>query len=365
MHHTTTHTFQPNITLLSCCLLRSPTCSALPSPSPSTSPAPQPKLALISEFPAGYNDSSANLTATGTNNANCVEAPSSVMGHNGVSIEDPGPGFCGTDGSMPASNYTLGQTAPPGVVFQGWECYEITDDVPRPIAMATAMEVPLNTNEMVTCVAIYVLASSPSPPPLPKLGLASNFPPDWSGPSANLTARGPLVDCVEAPSPIIGTNNVSIVAPGAGLCGIDGSVPSGPYNLTQVAPPGVRFDGWQCYDVEGNASVMIGTDPNVLLEGTDQVTCVANYVTAEGTCADALPAVPDVQQYNCSRPTMMANSSAGMMSPATDGNCCMVSGVLGCRSACYIRTPGSVCEYCICCCMQMACWQDNLRCTIW
>jgi hypothetical protein len=249
------------------------------------------------------------------------------MGRNGVSIEDPGPGFCRTDGSMPASNYTLSQTAPPGVTFEGWECYEITPDVPVQLNMTAGMGVPLETNDMVTCVAVYALASSPSPAPLPKLGLVSNFPPNWNGPSANLTAQGPQLDCVKAPSPIIGTNNVSIVAPGAGLCGIDGSMPSGGYNLTQVAPPGVQFDGWECYDVEGNSSMIIGTDPSVLLAGTDQITCVANYVIAEGTCADALPAVPDVQPYNCSRATMMANSSAGMMSPATDSNCCMVSGV--------------------------------------
>jgi hypothetical protein len=33
-----------------------------------------------------------------------------------------------------------------------------------------------------------------------------------------------------------------------------------------------------------------------------------------------------VQQYTCSRPTMAFNSSAGMMSPASDSVCCMVSG---------------------------------------
>jgi hypothetical protein len=299
-------------------------------PSPSPAPQPQPKLALISKFPTGYNGTSANLFATGTNGATCVEAPSQILGRNGVSVEDPGPGFCGTDGSMPASNYSLSQDAPPGTMFEGWQCSEISDDVPRPIPMPSGMNVPLNPNEMITCVAVYVLPSSPSPAPLPKLALVSNFPPGWSGKSADLTAKGNAVDCVRAPSPIIGTNNVSIVAPGAaGLCGIDGSVPSGPYNLTQLAPPGARFDGWECFDVAGNSSMSIGTDPNVLLAGADQVTCVANYVVAEGTCADALPAVPGAQQYNCSRSTMVFNSSAGMMSPATDANCCMVSCVRG------------------------------------
>jgi hypothetical protein len=125
---------------------------------------------------------------------------------------------------------------------------------------------------------------------------------------------------------MLGSNNVTIVAPGQGLCGVDGSVPPGPYNLTQVAPPGTSFDGWVCYNVTGNSSMMIGTDPSVLLQNAQSVTCVANYKLLESTCADVQPAVPGEQQYNCSRATMAFNTSAAMMTPANDPNCCMVSG---------------------------------------
>jgi hypothetical protein len=184
----------------------------------------------------------------------------------------------------------------------------------------------LNSNDTITCVAVYVLVSSPapSPAPLPTLGLVSNFPENYTGPSANLTADGNQQDCQQAPSPILGSPNVTIVSPGAGMCGVDG-MPPGPYNLTQVAPPGTRFDGWACYNVTGNTSTIIGTDPSVLLMNADAVTCVANYKLAEGTCGDALPAVPGAQQYNCSRPTMAFNTSAAMMGPANDTVCCMVS----------------------------------------
>ncbi|WIA18467.1 hypothetical protein OEZ85_009923 [Tetradesmus obliquus] len=190
----------------------------------------------------------------------------------------------------------------------------------------------LKSLDAVTCVAEYVLPSSPSPSPapLPKLALVSNFPPNYSGPSANLTAtltaNGSLIECVKAPSPILGSGNVSnvtIVSPGAGLCGVDGSMPAGNYSLSQVAPPGVRFNGWACSKVMGNTSTLIGTDPSVLLQSGDAVTCEANFVLVDSTCGDTVPAAPGAQQYNCSRATMAFNSSAAMMGPASDSVCCL------------------------------------------
>ncbi|KAF6262366.1 hypothetical protein COO60DRAFT_1636040 [Scenedesmus sp. NREL 46B-D3] len=277
-------------------LAPSPSPGPSPPPSPGPIPGPQAKLALICEFPAAYDGPSANLSAASDSNGSCVEAPAAILDQDGVVIEAPGPGFCGADGVVPAGNYTLTQVAPPGTEFDGWDCYEISDDAPAPVNVPGGTRVALNSGDVVTCVAVYVLGGNPAP--LPKLGLISTLPPAYTGPAPSLTAVGVLVDCVKSPSPVLGTDGVSIVSPGPGLCGVDGSVPPGPYNLTQVAPPGIRFEGWACYAITGDTSTLVSSGARVILQNSETVTCVANYTLAQGTCADALPATPGVQRGN-------------------------------------------------------------------
>jgi hypothetical protein len=190
---------------------------------------------------------------------------------------------------------------------------------------------------LLNCYSTNDTSPSPSPSPAaplgPKLALISNFPASYNGSTANLTATSTSnnqTQCIKAPSPRFGNDNVTVVTPGPGLCGSDGSMPQGSYTFDQTVPAGTQFDRWECYNITGNTATAINlTNPSgVDLQGNDVITCVAQYrvVNVSSTCADALPAVPGAQQYNCSRPTMVFNSSAGMMSPATDANCCMVSG---------------------------------------
>jgi hypothetical protein len=145
-----------------------------PSPSPTPIP-PLPKLALISEFPPSYNGITANLTAT-SNNATCVEAPSARLNEtNNVTLATPGPGFCNEDGSMPQGNYSFSETAPPGTVFDRWECYEIIgSNVIGPISSGKTPTIDLTGTKQITCKAIYTLAT-----PLPRYGGNSYSEMDW------------------------------------------------------------------------------------------------------------------------------------------------------------------------------------------
>jgi hypothetical protein len=127
------------------------------SPSPSPSPSPNPKLALTSEFPPGYQGPTANLTATSTNNDTCVEAPSTRLNETaGITLVNPGPGFCREDGSMPPGNYTFTQVAPPGVVFDRFECFEIVNGTAVPIMMPAGLD--LSGSKTVSCKAVYAFA---------------------------------------------------------------------------------------------------------------------------------------------------------------------------------------------------------------
>jgi hypothetical protein len=166
----------------------------------------------------------------------------------------------------------------------------------------------------------------------PTLAIISNYPASYNATTANLTATSSnsssFTQCVQAPSQRFGFNNVTIVTPGPGLCGSNGSVPAGSYILDQNPAANTQFDRWECYNITNNMATLINlTTPTVVeLQGADAVTCVAQYrVLDSSTCADAQPAVPGAQQYNCSRATMAFNTSAAMMSPANDSTCCMVS----------------------------------------
>jgi hypothetical protein len=59
---------------------------------------------------------------------------------------------------MPPGNYTFTQVAPPDVVFDRWECYEIANgSAIGPINMAAAVD--LGAGQVVSCKAVYVFAA--------------------------------------------------------------------------------------------------------------------------------------------------------------------------------------------------------------
>jgi hypothetical protein len=143
--------------------LPSPSPAVVPSPIPPTpSPSPAPgKLSLVSELPPNYPGvDGGNLTATGPDT--CVQAPSPVLGIGGVTITAPGAGQCnGPSGTMPPGSYNLTQTAPPGLIFVGWTCYDTTSGSPIIISVLPSTNLPSGAS--VTCKAKYEYPPSPSP----------------------------------------------------------------------------------------------------------------------------------------------------------------------------------------------------------
>jgi hypothetical protein len=181
---------------------------------------------------------------------------------------------------MPQGNYSFSETAPPGTVFDLWECYEvISGNAIGPISTGKTPTVDLTGTKQITCKAIYTLAPAPT---LPKLAITSEFPPGYTGPTANLTATSTNNDtCVEAPSTQLNeTAGITIVNPGPGFCREDGSMPPGNYTLTQVSPPGVVFDRFECFEIVNGTAVPIMMPAGVDLSGNKTVSCKAVYVFA-------------------------------------------------------------------------------------
>jgi hypothetical protein len=81
-----------------------------------------PNVALLAELPAGYNGPAPTLTAdrAGAAGTDCTENPATAL--NPATVKAPGNGQC--SGTMPAGDYTLGQTANDLLVFDGWKCYK-------------------------------------------------------------------------------------------------------------------------------------------------------------------------------------------------------------------------------------------------
>jgi hypothetical protein len=237
----------------------------------------KPKLALISSFPPSYNGPTANLRADEANDKDsCIKAPSPRLNVSGVTVMQPGPGQCaGTNNSgfMVPGSYDLDEGSPPaGTIFKRWECYNVSNGgTPIPL---TDFSVDLSGNSSITCVAVFDV------PPNPKLALISQFPAEYTGPTANLSAVAPLINevCIKPFSPRLGQNNVTVLQPGPGNCGNGtGVVPSGTYNLNQAAPKGTEFDRWDCFDIStGTPSNPQDLDA-VTLDDADAVTCVAVY----------------------------------------------------------------------------------------
>jgi hypothetical protein len=176
---------------------------------------------------------------------------------------------------MPQGNYSFSENAPPGTVFDRWECYEIiSGNVIGPISSGMTPTVDLTGTKQITCKAIYSLA--------PKLALTSEYPPSYQGPTANLTATSTNNDtCVEAPSTRLNaTAGITVVTPGPGFCREDGSMPPGNYTLTQVAPPGVVFDRYECFEIVNGTAVPIMMPAGVDLSGNKTVSCKAVYTFA-------------------------------------------------------------------------------------
>jgi hypothetical protein len=108
----------------------------------------------------------ANLTAVNSQNGTCVEAPSLRLNVDNITVLQPGPGFCGSDGSVPAGSYGLLQRPPANTIFLRCECYDITNGTAVLLQNSTTLAVSLAGNVSVTCVAVYDLASAtPSPSP--------------------------------------------------------------------------------------------------------------------------------------------------------------------------------------------------------
>jgi hypothetical protein len=177
---------------------------------------------------------------------------------------------------MVPGNYELDEGNPPaGTEFKRWECYNITNGTQGAQIPIPDLSVPVKGNDSVTCVAVFELL------PAPKLALISQFPPEYTGPSANLSAVNAAISaiCVKPFSPRLGQNNVTVLQPGPGNCGPnnDGMMPPGTYALSQSAPKGTEFDRWDCYDISsGNATNPQDVDA-ITLENSDAVTCVAVY----------------------------------------------------------------------------------------
>jgi hypothetical protein len=169
--------------------------------------------------------------------------------------------------------YTLDEgRAPEDTVFKQWECYNITFGVQgTPVIVDN---ITLADNTSITCVAVFELL------PLPKLALVVDLPAGYTGPPINLTARSNNETCVEAPAAQLGNNNTTISQPGEGWCRVNGTMPPGTYTLEEpVSPPGLEFDSYTCFDVEGNNVTVRGRDvETVILQRDEIVTCVAKFL---------------------------------------------------------------------------------------
>ncbi|WIA18464.1 hypothetical protein OEZ85_009921 [Tetradesmus obliquus] len=232
---------------------------------------PLPKLALISRYPDSYNGPPANLTAIGANglNASCIQAPSQRLGQNGTTIEQPGAGLCGVNGTMPIGKYNLGQSPPPGLSFDGYICYDVVNTTYSTARGDDMDDVQLQRNDLVTCVATYVAR--------PKLALTSRFPAAYTGPTANLSAIAFSDSCTKIFSPRQDFNNVTVLQPGLGQCGAEGFVNQGQYQLNQTAPDGTTFIGWRCTDITFGVEGAVSTALFVQLSGNQSKSCVAEY----------------------------------------------------------------------------------------
>jgi hypothetical protein len=167
---------------------------------------------------------------------------------------------------MPVGEYDLFETAPVGTEFDRWECYNVvTGGAPS----QDVDFVELQEGSVITCVAVYVL--------LPKLALLSEFPFAYNGPTANLSAVSPSDRCDKAPSTRIDQNDVTVVQPGAGLCGATGFVDQGMYALSQTTPAGTSFNTWRCFDITSGNAVLLAPSTSVTLTGSQSITCVAVY----------------------------------------------------------------------------------------
>lgn len=122
---------------------------------------------------------------------------------------------------------------------------------------------------------------SPAPPGLPKLALLSQFPPGYTGLGANLNATSSNDSCIKPNSPIVNPPTVTPEQPGAGLCGTDGSVQPGEYELRESPPSGTVFVRWDCYDLTNNQTLtQTGSLGTLTLPSFLSVTCVAVYAYA-------------------------------------------------------------------------------------
>jgi hypothetical protein len=134
---------------------------------------PLPKLALISQYPPGYGGKPANLSAT-SDSSTCEKAPSQELNKNNVTITQPGPAMC-NNGTMPVGTYDLEATAPAGLEFNRWVCYDVLNTTSFVVRNPDAQKVLLERDDIVTCVAEFIQK--------PQLALTSRFPDNYNGTS--------------------------------------------------------------------------------------------------------------------------------------------------------------------------------------
>jgi hypothetical protein len=121
------------------------------------------KLALLSDFPASYTDATANISAAGAGGS-CVEEPSTRLSLPSVSVQQPGTGLCGSNGLLPAGQYSLTQEAPAGTSFERYEVYNATSG-----DLITTILTPSSTFDLtgdISVVAVYSVPGLPSPSPV-------------------------------------------------------------------------------------------------------------------------------------------------------------------------------------------------------
>jgi hypothetical protein len=239
---------------------------------------PLSQLALLSQLPAAYNGTATpSLTAfpDGVGSA-CVKSPSVRIDAN-ISITAPGSaGLCGTDGSMAAGNYSLGQAlAPANNTFDRWQCYSVNSTNSTLLNLTAPSTVELQRGTVIPCVAVYTLQLGPLQLSLlSQVNAAPGFP--YTGSGGRLTALGPSnSSCSKLPSDLV-SSTVNATTPGpGGQCGAANLAAAGQYNLTQVAPNGTIFVRWECYNVTGGSAgtPLVADSVNVL--SNEVWTCIA------------------------------------------------------------------------------------------
>jgi hypothetical protein len=120
------------------------------------------RLALLSQFPAGYTGVGADVNATSSNDS-CIKLDSPIVNPPTVTPQQPGAGQCGgPNGVVQPGDYQLREQPPSGTIFVRWDCYDLINN--QTLTQTGSLgTLTLPSGLSVTCVAVYEYAPSPSP----------------------------------------------------------------------------------------------------------------------------------------------------------------------------------------------------------